>query len=75
MVGRWANAFAKVAGPLSLIACVAAVTTIRPAPGKFLPMSWNIGVIVGTIVVIGLATGLGALFGYLVWLLKWRGRE
>jgi hypothetical protein len=67
LIKKWASAFGNYGGPISMVLCVLLVTTYRPSPGRALPMSWSIGIVVGTVVFIAAISGLGALFGYLLW--------
>jgi hypothetical protein len=75
IIGRWSIAFGKVGGPISFIICIMMVIEYNPSPGHSLPFIWNIGIGAGTFVVIAVVYGLGALFGYLVWLFRYRRKQ
>jgi transcriptional regulator with XRE-family HTH domain len=70
LLKKWSTAFAKVGGPLSVVACILLVIKYQPSPGHFLPMTWNVGIVLVTVVCLGASYGLGALFGYVIWLVK-----
>lgn len=74
IVEQWSRAFGRVGGPLSMLICFSLVLTFRPSPGRLLPLSWDVGIIVGTFLCIAASYGLGALFGYVAWLATSRAR-
>lgn len=68
LIGAWSSRFGTIGGPLSMVVCMLLVLRCWPAPGRLLPLSWNLAIFAVTFAVIAAMHGLGALFGYLVWL-------
>jgi hypothetical protein len=71
LVEKWESVFRKVGIVISVVIGAVMILKYSPSPGDFLPLKWSIGIFVGTVVVYILFSGLGALFGYVVWLIRY----
>ncbi|MGA2137348.1 MAG: hypothetical protein ABSH14_00650 [Verrucomicrobiia bacterium] len=71
----WASGLSKIGGPITTLIVIGLVLDHNPSPGHLLPLSWDIGILVGTVGCIMGLFGIGALVGHSIWFLKYRSKE